>query len=85
MIDTIGNAELKNKEEDLLKNMKMLRHTVTDMFGSKSFFKGLIPEPHNGVITVNGEQFPVYISGNTLSVDSHPDIISLIRGTISHC
>lgn len=81
MIDTIGNAELKNKEEDLLKNMKMLRHTVTDMLGSKSFLKGLIPEPHNGVITVNGEQFPVYISGNTLSIDSHPDITEDIFDT----
>lgn len=81
MIDTIKDEELKIKQEDLLKNMKLLRHTVTDMFGPKSFFKGLIPEPHNGVITVNGEQFPVYISANTLSVDSHPDITDDIFDT----
>lgn len=74
MIDLIKDEELKIKQEDLLKNMKMLRHTVTDMLGSKSFFKGLKPEPHNGVITVNGEQFPVYISADTLAVDIHPDI-----------
>ena len=75
MIDTIKDNELEMKKEDLLKNMTMLRNRVTDMFGPKSFFKGLVPaESHNGVITVNGEQFPVYISANTLSVDSHPDI-----------
>lgn len=74
MIDLINDEELKIKQEDLLKNMKMLRHTVADMLGSNSFFKGLKPEPHNGVITVNGEQFPVYISADTLAVDIHPDI-----------
>ena len=74
MIDTIKDEELKIKQEDLLKNMKLLRHTVTDMFGSKSFLKGLTPEPHNGVITVYGEQFPIYISANIISTKVLPDI-----------
>ena len=75
MIDTIKNEELEIKKEDLLKNMTMLRNRVTDMFGPKSFFKGLVQaESHNGVITVNGEQFPIYISAHTLAIDVHPDI-----------
>ena len=69
MIETIGNADLKNRQEELLKNMKMLRHTIADMLGSKSFFQGLEPGAQNGVITVNGEQFPVYVTANTLGAD----------------
>ena len=75
MIDTIKDEELEIKKEDLLKNMKMLRNRVTDMFGPKSFFKGLVPaESHNGMITVNGEQFPIYISAHALSMGVHPEI-----------
>ena len=74
MIDTIGNAELKNKEEDLLKNMKMLRHTVADMLGSKSFLRGLAPGAQNGIIGIDGETFPVYITANTLAADGLPEI-----------
>ena len=74
MIDTIGNAELKNKEEDLLKNMKMLRHTVADMLGSKSFLRGLAPGVQNGIIGIDGETFPVYITANTLAADGLPEI-----------
>lgn len=69
MIETVKNAELKENKETLLKNMKMLRHTIADMLGSKSFFQGLEPGAQNGVITVNGEQFPVYITANTLGTD----------------
>ena len=74
MIDTIGNAELKNKEEDLLKNMKMLRHTVANMLGSKSFLKGFAPGAQNGIIGIDGETFPVYITANTLAADGLPEI-----------
>jgi chromosome segregation ATPase len=74
MIETIKNAELKENKETLLKNMKMLRHTVADMLGSKSFLKGLTPGAQNGVITVYGEQFPIYITANTLAADGLPEI-----------
>ena len=74
MIDTIKNEELKNRQEELLKNMRMLRHTVADMLGSKSFLKDIDPGAQNGVITVYGEQFPIYITSSTLAADGLPDI-----------
>lgn len=74
MIDTIKDNELEMKKEELLKNMKMLRHTVMDMLGSKSFFKDIKPGVHNGIIGINGEIFPVYISADTLVIDTHQDI-----------
>lgn len=74
MIDLIKNEELKIKQEDLLKNMKMLRHTVADMLGSNSFLKGLKPGAHNGIIGIDGETFPVYITANTLVADVLPEI-----------
>lgn len=74
MIDLIKNEELKIKQEDLLKNMKMLRHTVADMLGSNSFLKGLKPGAQNGVITVYGEQFPIYVSSSTLAADGLSEI-----------
>lgn len=66
MIDTIKQEELRIKQEDLLNNMKMIRHNAAEILGSK-FLKGLVPEPHNGVITVHDEQFPIYISSNIIS------------------
>lgn len=66
MIDTIKQEELGIKQEELLKNMKMLHHNALDILGSE-FFKGLIPEPHNGMITVHDDQFPIYISSNVIS------------------
>ena len=74
MIDTIKNEELKNRQEELLKNMKMLRHTVADMLGSKSFLRGLAPGAQNGIIGIDGETFPVYITANTLAADGLPEI-----------
>ena len=74
MIETIKNADLKNRQEELLKNMKMLRHTVADMFGSKSFLKDIDPGAQNGVITVYGEQFPIYVTSATLAADGLPEI-----------
>lgn len=74
MIDLIKNEELKIKQEDLLKNMKMLRHTVADMLGSNSFLKGLKPGAQNGIIGIDGETFPVYITANTLAADGLPEI-----------
>jgi len=73
MIDTIKKEELEIKQEDLLKNMKMIRNSAVNILDSK-FLKGLAPEPHNGVITVYGEQFPVYISANIISAKGLPEI-----------
>ena len=66
MIDTIKQEELRIKQEDLLNNMKMLHHNAVDILSSE-FLKGLIPEPHNGMITVHDDQFPIYISSNIIS------------------
>lgn len=74
MIETIENADLKNMQEELLKNMKMLRHTIADMLGSKSFLKDIDPGAQNGVITVYGEQFPIYVTSSTLAADGLPEI-----------
>lgn len=52
MIETVKNAELKERKEELLKNMKMLRHCVADVLGSKSFFRDIEPGGQNGVINV---------------------------------
>lgn len=74
MIDIIKNADLKENKEELLKNMKMLRHTVANMLGSKSFLKDIDPGAQNGVITVYGEQFPIYVTSSTLAADGLPEI-----------
>ena len=74
MIETVKNADLKENKEKLIKNMKMLRHCVADMLGSKSFLKDINPGAQNGIIGIDGETFPVYITANTLAADGLPEI-----------
>ena len=74
MLETVKNVDLKAHKEELLKNMRMLRHTVADMLGSNSFLKGIEPGAQNGIIGINGETFPVYITANTLAADGLPEI-----------
>lgn len=74
MIDKIKNEELKIKQDDLLKNMKMLRQSVSEKLDSNSFLKSLEPGAQNGIIGIDGETFPVYITANTLAADGLPEI-----------
>lgn len=73
-LEKITNSELRANQTGLITNMKSLRHTVDDLMGSEMFVKKFEDGAQNAVLTVDGKEYPVYITKNTICADGSIEI-----------
>jgi len=73
-LEKITNSELRAKQAGLLSNMKGLRHGVNDLMGSDMFVKKFEDGVQNAVLTVDGKEYPVYVTKNTICADGSIEI-----------
>lgn len=73
-LEKITNLELRVNQAGLITNMKSLKHTVDDLMCSEMFVKKFEDGAQNAVLTVDGKEYPVYITKNTICADGAVEI-----------